>query len=92
MGAIKFIAALLISGCLMAVLTLVLAEIINQFRFTDEWINAKWVAVPLVSLVITMVIGFRLPSSPWRLGFLLGPIVPIVAFGIFVMWLDSIYS
>lgn len=92
MGAIKFIAALLIGGCLMVVLTLVLAEIINQFRFTDEWITAKWVAVPLVSLVITMVIGFRLPSSPWRLGFLLGPIVLIVAFGIFVMWLDSIYS
>ena len=92
MRTIKFIAALLIGGCLMVVLTLVLAEIINQFRFTDEWINAKWVAVPLVSLVITMVIGFRLPSSPWRLGFLLGPIVPIVAFGIFVMWLDSIYS
>ena len=92
MGAIKFIAALLIGGCLMVVLTLVLAEIINQFRFTDEWINAKWVAVPLVSLVIIMGIGFRLPISPWRLGFVLGPIVPIAAFGIFVIWLDSIYS
>ena len=92
MGAIKFIAALLIGGCLMVVLTLVLAEIINQFRFTDEWITAKWVAVPLVSLVIIMVIGFQLPRSPWRLGFLLGPIVPIMTFGIFVMWLDSIYT
>jgi len=91
-GAIKFIVALLVGGCLMVVMTLVLAEGINQFRFTDEWITAKWVAVPLVSLVITMVIGFRLPKSPWRVGFLLGPIVPIVAFGIFVMWLDSIYS
>jgi len=40
-GAIKFIAALLIGGCLMVVLTLVLAEIINQFRFTAEWINAN---------------------------------------------------
>ena len=76
----------------MVVVTLVLAEIINQFRFTDEWVSAKWVAVPLVSLVIIMVIGFRLPSSPWRLGFLLGPIVPIAAFGIFFIWLDSIYS
>ena len=69
----------------MVVVTLVLAEIINQFRFTDEWVSAKWVAVPLVSLVIIMVIGFRVPSSPWRLGFLLGPFVPIVAFGIFVI-------
>lgn len=92
MGAIKFIAALLIGGCSMVVMTLVLAEIVNQFRFTDEWISAKWVMVPLASLVITMVIGFRLPNAPWRLGFLLGPIVPIVAFGIFVMWLDSIYN
>ncbi|MAH87259.1 MAG: hypothetical protein CMF26_01445 [Kiloniella sp.] len=92
MTAIKFIAALLIGGCLMVVVTLVLAEIINQFRFTDEWVSAKWVAVPLVSLVIIMVIGFRVPSSPWRLGFLLGPFVPIVAFGIFVIWLDSILS
>ena len=92
MRTIKFIAALLIGSCLMVVMTLGLAGIINQFRFTDEWINAKWVAVPLVSLVIIMGIGFRLPSSPWRLGFLLGPIVPIAAFGIFVIWLDSIYS
>ena len=76
----------------MVVVTLVLAEIINQFRFTDEWVSAKWVAVPLVSLVIIMVIGFRVPSSPWRLGFLLGPIEPIAAFGIFFIWLDSIYS
>ena len=92
MRAIKFFTALLISGSMMVVMALALAEIINQFRFTDEWITAKWVAVPFVSLVIMMVIGFRLPSSPWRLGFLLGPIVPIVAFGIFVIWLDSIYS
>ena len=92
MRTIKFIAALLIGSCLMVVMTLGLAGIINQFRFTDEWINAKWIAVPLVSLVIIMVIGFRLPSSPWRLGFLLGPFVPIVAFGIFVIWLDSILS
>ena len=92
MRTIKFIAALLIGSCLMVVMTLGLAGIINQFRFTDEWINAKWVAVPLVSLVIIMGIGFRLPSSPWRLGFVLGPIVPIAAFGIFVIWLDSIYS
>ena len=92
MRTIKFIAALLSGGCLMVVITLGLAEIINQFRFTDEWITAKWVAVPLVALVIIMGIGFRLPSSPWRLGFLLGPIVPIAAFGIFVIWLNSIYS
>ena len=92
MKALKFIVALLLSGALYVGLILMLASFVNQFRFTDDWINAKWIVVPVVALAILILASLRLPKSPWRLGALFGPALPLTAFFIFYVWLQSIYS